>query len=136
LECRPQRLQLAALFRDRHAEFADVFPRNRYLVASHECNIDSRWLVVAPLACSIGANPVGARAPLAWSTALAGNRHDSTVTKRNETVHHRVIICEGDFGSRFAGPGLGSGTAFAWMSAIQLTWMSAYLRTASDVGLL
>ena len=80
-----ERLQLASLLLDRHAEFPHPLPCDCHLVAGDECPLDSRWLVLTPLTSAMSANPIGVRAPLSWSTALAGNRHgiDRNETQRN-----------------------------------------------------
>jgi hypothetical protein len=78
------------------AELANEVPRSSELIAVLECHRQPRWFGLASLAGAEGADTVGVGAPHAWPTALARDRHADTVTERNETVHPRVIVCEGD----------------------------------------
>ena len=84
--CRPQ---LLALRSNCYAELAHSLPSDDSALVPSRNGVDGRRLLLAALSGSVGAYPVRVRSPLPWTTTLAGNGHESTVTKRDETVHRR-----------------------------------------------
>jgi hypothetical protein len=66
-------------------------------VAVGERLLERRRLLVTSLPRAVGPDTVGVGPPLAWPTTLAGNRHVTTVTKRNgwtRDEHQRMASIE------------------------------------------
>lgn len=63
---------------------------SRQLVAIDERRFELCWFLLTPLPSPVRPHTIGVRPPLPWPPSLARDRHESIVTKRNDSVHQPV----------------------------------------------